>query len=255
MEQIHISTPSGRTLEGNLFPAPNNAQSKKPAALLIHGWTSAQDRMFGTAEMLSTRSAITCLTIDLSGHGKSEGKIGELSRKDFLDDVVSAYDFLATQSGIDTSNIGIIGSSFGGYLAALLTAQRNLAWVVMRVPADYPDEGFENPKIPTSEDDQSSIHQWRTTERTWNTTNALRAIHGFQGKLLLVESEKDDIVPHQTIQNYANAMVEKSDLWYEIMQNAPHSLTKHPEFKAQFDELIFEWEKQKSGGVYTTILA
>ena len=245
MEQVHISTPSGRTLDGNLFQAPNNGQRKKPAALLIHGWTSAQDRMFGTAEMLSTRSGLTCLTVDLSGHGKSEGKIGDLSRKDFLDDVVSAYDFLASQSDTDTSNIGIIGSSFGGYLAALLTAERQLAWVVMRVPADYPDEGFGNPKIPTPEDDRSAIHQWRTTERDWNTTDALRAIHGFRGKLLLVESEKDDIVPHQTVQNYADAMVEKRNLVYEVMQGAPHSLTKYPEFKAQFDELVFGWEKQK----------
>jgi esterase/lipase len=254
MLQILIPVSSGRTLNANLFPVTESGNSKKPAALLLHGWTSSQDRMFDIAEMLSRRSGITCLTFDLSGHGKSDGEIGKHSRKEFLNDVIAAYNLLAAQPDVDLNNIGVIGSSFGGYLAALLTAHKKVEWLVMRVPADYPDEGFEEPKIPTPEDERSVNYKWRIAQRHWNTTDALRAIHNFKGKLLLVESGKDDIVPHQTIQNYADAMVEKRDLRYEIMQDAPHSLTKYPEFKAQFNELVFEWEKQKSGGAYTTIL-
>jgi esterase/lipase len=243
MQEISI-TGSGRRLQANLFSASTNGHEERPAALLIHGWTSGQNRMFDLAEMLSTRSGITSLTFDLSGHGKSEGGIGMLSRKEFLDDVIAAYDVLASQSDVNTSKIGVVGSSFGGYLAALLTEQRNVSWVVMRVPADYPNEGFEEAKIPTAEDERSATYQWRSAQRDWNTTSALRAIHNFRGKVLLVESGNDDIVPHQTVQNYADAVVEKRDLRYEVMQDAPHSLTKYPELKSRFNELVFEWQAQ-----------
>lgn len=210
--------------------------------------------MFDLAEILSSRSDITCLTVDLRAHGKTEGTIGNFSSKDFLDDVMAAYDFLVVQPNIDPSRIGVVGESFGGYLASLLSAQRKLAWMVLRVPADYPDEEFNLPKIPTLAQDRPAVSQWREQKREWGATAALRAIHAFRGKILIVESENDDLVPHQTVQNYGDAVSEKRDLRYELMKDAPHSLSQHPDIKKQFNEMVFEWEKNKSNFAYTTIL-
>ena len=242
MREVKISS-GNETLVGTLFDAPEDGFTQKPAALLIHGWQSAQDRMFDMAEMLSQKSGITCLTIDLKGHGKSEGKIGEHSRRDFLDDVIAAYDFLVAQPNVDPSKIGVLGSSFGGYLAPLLISKRGVAWMVLRVPADYPDEGFETPKIPSAVDERSDVNHWRGQKRSCDSTAALRAVHEFHGKILIVESENDDLIPHQTIQNYVDAVSEKRDLQYELMKGAPHSLTRYPEFKKEFNEIVFEWEK------------
>lgn len=253
MREVKIFS-GNETLMGTIFDAPEGGLAPKPAALLIHGWQSAQDRMFDTAEILSQRSGITCLTVDLKGHGKSEGKIGEHSRKDFLNDVIAAYDFLVAQPNIDTSKIGVLGSSFGGYLAPLLSSKRKVVWMVLRVPADYPDEGFETPKVPSTGDERPGVNDWRGQKRNWDATAALRAVHDFHGKILIVESENDDLVPHQAVQNYMDAVTEKRDLRYELMKGAPHSLTKYPEFKKQFNEIVFEWEKSKSKFAYTTIL-
>jgi esterase/lipase len=254
MEEVQITTTAGRILNGNIFRALDDTGGAKPAALLIHGWTSGQDRMFDMAEALSMRSGITCLTIDLGGHGKSEGKIGELSRKDFLDDVLAAYDFLVAQPNVDMSKIGALGSSFGAWLAAMLTAERKVNWVVMRVPADYPDDDFETPKQVVNEEKGSPAYEWRTHSRSWDATAALRAIHNFRGKVLLVESENDELIPSQLVQNFANAVVEKRDLRHEIMKGASHSITRTPEHKAKFVEIVLDWEKQKSSGSYTTVL-
>lgn len=255
MEEVHITTKSGRTLNGNIFRALNDGLGAKPAALLLHGWTSGQDRMFDMGEALSTRAGVICLTIDLGGHGKSEGKIGELSRKDFLDDVLAAYDFLATQSDVDASKIGVLGSSFGAWLAAMLTAERKVNWVVMRVPADYADDDFEVPKQIVNEEKRSSAYAWRTHARNSDATAALRAIHNFRGKVLLVESENDELIPSQLVKNFADAVVEKRDLRHEVMKGASHSITRAPEHKSKFVEIVLDWEKQKSGGAYTTVLS
>lgn len=238
MQEVQIPSSCG-TLQGTLFHADSDAM-QQPAALLIHGWTSAQNRMYETAEMLSKRATITCLTVDLRGHGRTGGDLDALSRKDFLNDAIAAYDFLALQEGIDKNRMGVLGSSFGSYLAALLTAQRKVAWVVLRVPADYPDEGFEEPQSKQTDDGM-----WREQPRSWDATATLRAVHNFHGKVLIVESENDELVPRQTLQNYKKAVRDEKDVQYVVMKSAPHSLTKHPELKKKFNEIVFEWEKNK----------
>ena len=109
MKEIKVQS-SGRTLEGVLFG--ETTPILKPAAILLHGWRSAQDRMFDLAKILSEDLGYIILTINLGGHGESDGKIGELSRKDFLDDLIAAYDFLENQNGGDKNKIGSLGSSF-----------------------------------------------------------------------------------------------------------------------------------------------
>ncbi|NNM83916.1 alpha/beta fold hydrolase [Candidatus Parcubacteria bacterium] len=250
MQEVQISTTNG-TLSGNFFPAPAATENQHAAALLIHGWKSGQDRMFDTAEMLSKKSGIQCLTFDLRGHGESPGVIDQLSRKNFLDDVLAAYDFLIKQPNVNPNKIGVLGSSFGAYLASLLSARRKIAWMVLRAPADYSDGDLAQPKMLGG--DETTVNEWRMQPKNWNATEALRAVHSFKGKILIVESENDDLVPHQTVQNYVDAVSEKRDMQYALMEGAPHSLSKFPDLKKQFNEIVFEWGKQKSGGAYTEI--
>ena len=50
-------------------------------------------------------------------------------------DLLAAYDFLAALRNVDSDSIAVVGSSYGGYLAALLTALRPVKWLGLRVPA------------------------------------------------------------------------------------------------------------------------
>ncbi len=238
MKEVQITSGSG-ILCGTIFSS--NSSSSKLGVLLVHGWTSAQDRMYETAEILSQELDAVCLTVDLRGHGKTGGNLELFSRKNFLDDVLAAYDFLVSQPGVDKKHVGVIGSSFGGYLAALLTAQRNLSWVVLRVPADYPDLGFTESKLLSPD----SI-EWRQSVRAWDTTDALRSIHSFKGSILLVESEKDEVIPHQTLLNYKNAA--QCNLEYVVMKNAPHSITRHSELRKEFNQIVLKSLKNKLFG-------
>ena len=225
-----------RTLQGNLIrPEKPNAGS---AILLIHGWTSAQDRMRETAEMLSEKLGAICLTVDLSGHGKTGGDLNVFSRKDFLDDIKAAYDFLISQEGVDPEKIGVVGSSFGSYLAALLTAHRRVSWVSLRAPADYPDEGFTEPQMGQPKD-----MKWREAPKNHTETAALRALNTFSGKVLIIESEFDELVPRQTLLNYKNAVSNPQNITYEIIKGASHSVTRHPELRKVLNDILFHWLK------------
>ena len=117
-------------------------------------------------------------------------------------DVIAANDFLVAQEQVDPSAIAVVGTSYGGYLATLLTAERTVNWLALRVPALYPDSHWEVPKALTSRD---GINQYRRHFRTGHQDRALAACEQFGGDVLMVESEHDDYVPHVAITSFISA--------------------------------------------------
>jgi hypothetical protein len=53
------------------------------------------------------------------------------------------------------------------------------------------------------------------------------------------------MVPHQTIQNYLDAVQNKDRLIYLTMENAPHSLTGHQNLIDQFNKSLLTWVETK----------
>ena len=228
MQSISFSS-GGIKLQGNLF-IPKGGGKNSPAVLVIHGWTSRQDRHFGLAEALA-KAGYVCLTFDLRGHGVSEGDIKDYSRKEFLDDMIAAYDYLSKVPGVDAKNVTAIGSSFGSYLSALLSSKRDCKALVLRVPANYPDKGFDEPHYPVrhaiySPASPSPLAEWKLEPHTYQEVSSLRALHDFKGRILIVESEKDETVPQQCVKDYANAVVDTTHLTYVVMRGALHSISK-----------------------------
>ena len=233
---------NGLNVSGTVF-YPEKLQSRNPAILFVHGWTSEQERSFQYAKSLSALGFI-CLLFDMRGHGNSEGDIKTFTVKDFLDDVLAAYDYLVKIDGVDKENISAIGSSFGSYLLALLSTKRKIKNLSLRVPADYPNEEFTESKFKFSGSDNPYIVDWRGKVKSFQETFALQAIHNFDGNIQIIESEKDTIVPHQTIQNYCNAIKNKNKLTHDIMKNAPHSIQKGP-FRDQVERILVAWFRNK----------
>jgi esterase/lipase len=114
----------------------------------------------------------------------------------------------------------------------------------MRVPADYPNEEFEQSKYKASGSDNPQIVSWRSKVRNSDDTYALRALHKFNGNIQIIESEKDTVVPHQTIQNYINAVADKSKLTHIVIKDAPHSI-KEGHFRDEVERVLIDWFKDK----------
>src|SRR5258708_29797206 len=106
-----ISFPSnGQTVTGTLH-FPEKLKENSQAVLFIHGWTSDESGYYPRAKALTNLGAI-CLTINLRGHGTSSGKLEDYSRKDHLDDVLAAHDFLADQEFVNRNDVSIVGASY-----------------------------------------------------------------------------------------------------------------------------------------------
>ena len=235
MEEVFFSVGKDK-LSGNLFMS-ENISIDRVAFLIVHGWQSGQDRDYHLAASLLNKG-YTSMTVDLRGHGKSEGDINQLTRKDYVNDVLSAYDELVKQAGTMTEIVAI-GSSFGAYLLSLLSEQRKLDGLVLRAPANYQDARFTESFMKTRSADDAEI--WKSKFNAWNETRSLKAVHDFKGRVLIVESEKDEVVPQSVLQSYADAILNRDLLTYVIMQDAPHSITKLPQLQKEYRDTIFKW--------------
>jgi len=232
MSKISFSS-NGYTLAGNLF-LPE--QPKPLAFLFIQGWRGHQN--VSAAERLAGMGH-ACMTYDMRGNGESEGNLAAFSRADFVSDAINAYDYFKNQLTKDAV-IGVIGSSLGGYCAVLLAAERDIRCLSLRVPAGYPDEGFDEPQLPQV--GSEALRVWRQKALHYSKNRAFNALHNFKGPVQIIEAGADEQVAHQAVQNYADAIQDTQKLHYTVMKDAPHSLV-NDELQHEYETLLTDWVK------------
>jgi dienelactone hydrolase len=207
-----------------------------PGVLLVHGWDGSQDQYIARAHEIATMGCI-CLTIDLRGHVRHQADRDTVTREDNLHDVLAAYDVLVSHPSVDPSAIAIVGSSYGGYLAAIASSLRRVRWLGLRVPALYQDGDWTMPKNKL---DRERLMALRRRELEPRDNRALAACAQFQGDVLIVESENDTLVPHQVIKNYMQACAQAQSVTYRVIAGADHGLTQK-EWQQTYTSLLVHW--------------
>ncbi|MEE3916519.1 alpha/beta fold hydrolase [Pseudomonas viridiflava] len=194
---------------------------KFPGILFVHGWGGSQQRDLARAKNITGLGCV-CLTFDLRGHERTEGLRGTVSREQSLADLLAAYDRLVSHPSVDPEAIAVIGTSYGGYLATILSAMRPVKWMALRVPALYWDADWDMPK---QELDRDRLAHYRRSAVTAADNRALAACKEFGGDVLLIESERDDYVPHATLMSYRSAFELAHSLTYRLVDGADHALS------------------------------
>ena len=126
VREIRLTTVDDLGLSAAYYPVSTNSAA---AVILLHSYGKTKDE-WGSVPILFQRNGIAVFTFDLRGHGDSNRrltangveiveyqKFGPKDFKNMLIDVNQAYDWLASQPGIDKHRIAIIGSSIGANLA------------------------------------------------------------------------------------------------------------------------------------------
>lgn len=160
-EDIAFSNGSVR-LAGNLTlpmgPGPH------PAVILIHGaGGTIPTRDFGYWSVYFAGHGIAVLAFDKRGGGASGGDAFTSSYEDLADDVIAGFRMLQERPEIDPDQIGLYGTSNGGYIAPLVAVRSNhrVAFIAVRsgsarrvgnnidyeVGNDLRSEGFAEPDV------------------------------------------------------------------------------------------------------------
>ena len=193
-----------------------------PGILFVHGWGGSQDQDLARAKQAAGLGAVS-LTFDLRGHETGSPMFDTVTREQNMHDLLAAYDRLAQQRNVDKTSIAVVGISYGGYLATILTSMRRVRWLALRSPALYKDDDWESPKLAAA----SAIRICPTTAAATfrrHENSALRACAEYTGDVLLVQAENDDIVPHQVGRNYINAFSLKAkSLTTRVISGTTHA--------------------------------
>lgn len=208
---------------------PKKIPKPLPALLFIHGWRSNRTGNVKRAKELAKHGFIS-LCIDLRGHGESpttslqknakqSQKLEDFSRKDHIEDIKNAYQYLKNLENVDKEKIGIIGASYGGYLSAVAVNYLKFNKLVLRVPALYFDNNFD---VPTDKLIKGDPKAFKTSNLTPQNSLALKGLKNFKGKILIIEAENDTVIPHEVIENYRHFTNPKKNK-YVLMSSTPHS--------------------------------
>ena len=208
-----------------------------PGVLFVHGWGGSQEQYLARAREVAALGCV-CLTFDLRGHAGTQPQHETVTRENNLHDVLAAYDVLASHRAVDSSAIAVVGSSYGGYLGAILTKLRPVKWLALRVPALYMDNGWGLPKRQLHKEQDLATYR-RSLVRP-EDNRALRACAEFKGDVLLVESECDKVIPHEVICSYRDAFVRSHSLTYRVIENADHGLSED-RWQRTYTSLLVGW--------------
>ncbi len=211
--------------------------TRLPGVLFVHGWGGSQEQYLARAREIAAVGCV-CLTFDLRGHVQTRSRYETVSREHNLRDVLAAYDLLAGHAQVDSSAIAVVGSSYGGYLAAILTALRPVKWLALRAPALYKDSDWNLPKQQLRK--EQNLEAYRLQPVLPEESRALRACTAFQGDVLIVESEHDAIVPRQVLINYREACAQARSLTYRVIEGADHGLSEQ-RWQQAYTSLLVNW--------------
>jgi dienelactone hydrolase len=242
LEQLQITVDDARLAGTLLAPA-----TTVPGLLFVHGWGGSQEQDLERARAAAALGCI-CMTFDLRGHAAHRMHSEIVTREDNLRDLLAAYDVLAGMRGVDRSSIGVVGSSYGGYLAAIVTSLRKVRWLALRAPALYKDADWAKPKLALHAD--ADLAAFRRRELRAEENRALRACAEFRGDVLIVESEHDTIVPHPVIANYVSAFSQAHSITSRVIKGADHALSDAESLQA-YSVLLASWVTEMVKGART----
>ena len=208
-----------------------------PGVLFVHGWGGSQQQYLARAREVAALGCI-CLTFDLRGHAQTRVQYETVTREHNLRDVLAAYDVLVGRRHVDPAAIAVIGSSYGGYLASVVTSMRPVKWLGLRAPALYIDTDWGSPKRQLHQ--HQDLIDYRRSFIPAEGNRALRACQEFQGDVLLIESEFDDIIPRTVLTSYREACKHARSLTYRCMHDADHGLTQEADQRA-YTALLVAW--------------
>lgn len=207
-------------------PAQRVDEEFQPGILFVHGLGSDRRGYVEYGERAAVQLGTSCLALDLSGHGSSRGQASDISPAEHLQDVLAAWDELTAHYGADSERIGVCGSSYGAYLGALAVQHRKVARLLLRAPTIVADEDLARPL--------------RLRSRSGSPASAsvlLVGLNRFDGPALVVESENDEVISHEAIEAYLNALPAPG---HAVIANATHALNR-PEWREAFIQRLLSF--------------
>ncbi len=249
---VHFEV-QGQRLWGMLH-LPLQVQTPVPTVLILHGFTGQRmepHRLFVLFSRLLAEHGIASMRFDFRGSGESEGTFDQMTPSREVEDVVAAYHFLQSRAEIDGSNLGLLGLSMGGMVAALAVAEPGLVfkalslwapahpitwlgplaqdttvervWAMYQSRAGIPEESGIGFDVETNCVDFYGNPVSQAFFEDLIRLEPFQEVVKHQGPALIVHGTADPTVPLQTGQAYAEKLEARGPTQFHAIQNGLHT--------------------------------
>ena len=206
----------------------------KPILLSLIGRTSkrTKQRYYDFLPDLAKDLGITSIIFDYTGHGDSPFNIEELSPAQHFLEVITVFDWI--KSKYPKRKVFVIGSSYGGFLAAQLTKYREFDGLILRAPSIYRPKDFYSLK---KDEDREATQKYRRDTDALSKSPLLSRAANFNGKALLIVHKRDEQIPKETTDAYANAFKPET-IEFDITHSLDQATDKQVK---EYNQKVKDW--------------
>ena len=155
----------GTTLPAYFSQAPGDGP--RPVIVLVNGLDSTKEHMYSSSHWAELAArGISCLMLDQPGSGEALRLQGLTARIDAEVWAGAAVDYLETRNDVDTSRIGIVGWSLGGYYAPRAAAFEKRLALCVAWGANH-DWGAVQRRRKEREGERPVPHYWEHVLWVW----------------------------------------------------------------------------------------
>ena len=240
-QEFEVQGPEGGiALKVTLPEGFDTATEHCPMVILMHGIFSSKDYipMPQLAKGLA-KAGIASVRFDFDGHGKSEGRMQDMTIEKELTDAQAIWNYVRSLPYVD--GIGLLGHSQGGVIASMTAGRLAAAGgavpdgMVLIAPGTVIKEACQGGKFFNARFDPKNppeyIRCWGTMKlgREYLLTTQQLDIYGtataYAGPVLLLHGDRDGIVPMWCSEKYLQTYGNRASL--QVVKGENHTITRH----------------------------
>jgi dipeptidyl aminopeptidase/acylaminoacyl peptidase len=211
---VHYRSFDGQTVSAFLWvPFNLKRDAANPGVVLPHGGPTGQtlDTFNRTAEALASRGyvAIAPNVRGSTGYGMAFQKANyqDLGGGDLQDEVYAAK-FLVATGYVDEKKIGIIGGSYGGYMAMMAIGKTPDVWAaaveLFGITDWLTEQEHESPEL--QQYDQSILGDPVKDRKVYEDASPIKYLQNAQAPLLVLQGENDIRDPKEEADQVVNTL-------------------------------------------------
>jgi dienelactone hydrolase len=241
-----------------VYPGADGFESV-PLVVMAHGHGGSREEAGGFTRVAIglARAGIASIRMDFSGCGDSTEPFTENYLANMLADIRASREFATGLPGIDANRVGILGYSMGGRLAMLSSVEQKFKAMALWNPVGTNGEegmipflgGTDNYErlrdAARAEGAADFVTPWGDTQRlSWQwfeqmgSSTPLSAIGRFEGALLVLFGEQDEIVDPQISRTVAASADLTSSSVLQGIGNSGHGLGFYSDNEAAAEEVV-----------------
>ena len=217
-----------------------------PLVVMAHGHGGSRQEGGGYEQMAEAFATlgIASIRIDFPGCGDSDEPFTENNLSNMMKDMQAARDFAVATGRIDTERVGLLGYSMGGRVVSLLSAEdRSYRTMALWTPAVSPGAEREwsslgGPDTYAALRAKAHATGIATYTTRWGSelslgprwftdlenSEPLVAVSRFEGPLLVLYGDRDDVVVPDVSESAIRAAASSSRVVRHIVEDADHGL-------------------------------